>query len=1243
MRLSYSDSERTLLETLDAEDAGAGLAPTGRAMDLELELEAALISASPSPSKPLKVAGAEERSWQTGPGGAKSLARAEAPAAARPGVFETDAPEAPLESCPIADHLTAGERQGLFVETAPADWDGNSAGLLNMLRDSLPYWDADGMNAMRTAVRDSLNGLLHDEVNARDADTGDTPLLLCAQYGAAELVELLVDRSADANAALPSGATALHYMTHSGAVRAVNKLLQSGADSNRAEQHSGATPLHYAADAGNLDVCRSLVRHGADTDLKDFSGCDAATYARGAGHAACERFLVSCLSGPSAWPPGSTAEGDSPNYSIGLEAYAIPRKTRGEPSPEKKRAPQSPLDRSLENSALERELAELQQARATLQSLEQDRSRFESAAKATHLAAQLAAVELELRAARDELRAARDESVAERARKEAGKDARDRVFKDLKEAQADASRAVAAEASAKATAAARLDEAHRACSVLSKEAAEAHGRAIAAETHLSISRANVEAAQGERDAQAADLNRLIGLEAMHRERAEAAITAMAARKAFDADVARQLLGDATQKAADKAAMKVVELLQQATTAKVAQVEAKCDRLQGDVQNASKRASQLEAALAAAAAAHLEAGKRYADELRAAAETRRALQDTCEALRKAHARELREEATSLARSESAAAAALSQAERAEGRASSLEAQLVALAQTSSSSQKEVALQAANQAKLDELERQRAEATARADREALRAARAEEDSSKHQAETQKLGERDSENQKLEEARQQQLFKGLDDALHRHDSTQTAIVEKAIRAELDKAAAQSKASEETAIANSIVGENKSLRLDVSEAREQLAATKAQRDALEAALTEAQRNADLARGNELHTRDAHQKDRESAAASQAASQANAVELQKARDAHAQAEKRAAKAELEAVGAREKMRSLEADVSRLAAASRRLASLDDDETRRAKDRLASSEARASAAELEAAKVQKDLDASLRNCDDLVDSNAAQLAATRSQIAASRAEIRQYASMAEQNKVLERRNAQLDQDLTRERISRSKLHNVLEDMKGKIRVIARVRPLSTKETTVDGETASSVVKDGKASVSVLQNNGKGGVDTKKFTFDSVFQGVTRENSQDAFFEDVRALVTSAIDGYNVCLFAYGQTGSGKTYTMGSDCRIGESFDEAAKVKIEAGIAPRAAAAVFELLEKLDSQAASAVTLTMFEIYCDKVVDLLANKSNLELHQKADNLKITLAEHSDNGLVQVQGAFKHKDPQRTREAASKGTL
>lgn len=33
------------------------------------------------------------------------------------------------------------------------------------------------------------------------------------------------------------------------------------------------------------------------------------------------------------------------------------------------------------------------------------------------------------------------------------------------------------------------------------------------------------------------------------------------------------------------------------------------------------------------------------------------------------------------------------------------------------------------------------------------------------------------------------------------------------------------------------------------------------------------------------------------------------------------------------------------------------------------------------------------------------------------------------------------------------------------------------------------------------------------------------------FSDIKPLVRSVLDGYNVCIFAYGQTGSGKTYTM----------------------------------------------------------------------------------------------------------------
>ncbi|CAG03573.1 unnamed protein product, partial [Tetraodon nigroviridis] len=40
-----------------------------------------------------------------------------------------------------------------------------------------------------------------------------------------------------------------------------------------------------------------------------------------------------------------------------------------------------------------------------------------------------------------------------------------------------------------------------------------------------------------------------------------------------------------------------------------------------------------------------------------------------------------------------------------------------------------------------------------------------------------------------------------------------------------------------------------------------------------------------------------------------------------------------------------------------------------------------------------------------------------------------------------------------------------------------------------------------------------------------------DDSQNVVFEEVKPLLTSLLDGYNVCIMAYGQTGSGKTHTM----------------------------------------------------------------------------------------------------------------
>ncbi|KAJ4829326.1 hypothetical protein Tsubulata_015556 [Turnera subulata] len=51
---------------------------------------------------------------------------------------------------------------------------------------------------------------------------------------------------------------------------------------------------------------------------------------------------------------------------------------------------------------------------------------------------------------------------------------------------------------------------------------------------------------------------------------------------------------------------------------------------------------------------------------------------------------------------------------------------------------------------------------------------------------------------------------------------------------------------------------------------------------------------------------------------------------------------------------------------------------------------------------------------------------------------------------------------------------------------------------------------------------------KQFKFDHVFGP---DDSQEAVFAQTKPIVTSVMDGYNVCIFAYGQTGTGKTFTM----------------------------------------------------------------------------------------------------------------
>ena len=52
---------------------------------------------------------------------------------------------------------------------------------------------------------------------------------------------------------------------------------------------------------------------------------------------------------------------------------------------------------------------------------------------------------------------------------------------------------------------------------------------------------------------------------------------------------------------------------------------------------------------------------------------------------------------------------------------------------------------------------------------------------------------------------------------------------------------------------------------------------------------------------------------------------------------------------------------------------------------------------------------------------------------------------------------------------------------------------------------------------------------------------------------------------------------------------------------------------------------SNVSLQMFEVYCNNLVDLMVPPRKVTPMDQGPSLKITLAEHSSTGLVQVDGA------------------
>ncbi|CAI8615388.1 unnamed protein product [Vicia faba] len=173
-----------------------------------------------------------------------------------------------------------------------------------------------------------------------------------------------------------------------------------------------------------------------------------------------------------------------------------------------------------------------------------------------------------------------------------------------------------------------------------------------------------------------------------------------------------------------------------------------------------------------------------------------------------------------------------------------------------------------------------------------------------------------------------------------------------------------------------------------------------------------------------------------------------------------------------------------------------------------------------------------------------------------------------------------------------KLYNLVQDLKGNIRVYCRVRPFLGGQASQNSVVCS--IEEGSMSLMIPPNSKLGKEGKKTFNFNKVFGS---SSTQGEVFADTQPLIRSVLDGYNVCIFAYGQTGSGKTYTMAGPDNLDEDT---------IGVNYRALRDLFFLSDQRKDTIIYEISVQMLEIYNEQVRDLLAPEDTLEIRNSSSN-------------------------------------
>ncbi|KIR26643.1 kinesin family member C1 [Cryptococcus deuterogattii LA55] len=211
------------------------------------------------------------------------------------------------------------------------------------------------------------------------------------------------------------------------------------------------------------------------------------------------------------------------------------------------------------------------------------------------------------------------------------------------------------------------------------------------------------------------------------------------------------------------------------------------------------------------------------------------------------------------------------------------------------------------------------------------------------------------------------------------------------------------------------------------------------------------------------------------------------------------------------------------------------------------------------------------------------------------AELKAEKKVREAEEERDRRIAEIEEELRTAETIRRKLHNQVQELKGNIRVFARVRPVLPHELSNPEGVADIAYGDertaqetGQSQIVVTSKSesatGKEREQINQFTFDKASLIFAPKAGQKEVFEEISMLAQSVLDGYNVCIFAYGQTGSGKSWTM-----------EGAQDEENAGLIPRAIDMIFKVSGQLKDRGWKYQMEGQFlEVYNEVINDLLGN-------------------------------------------------